>query len=160
MSKLWEVKKDFDFSGVLSPEDAEIKDVLFPLITVTATNALPYLGSDPYTSHTTTETVADVLEDIEASGDDGQVAIGQNKAGENLGLLVQDSDTPLQEALLEGTLKNSVDYRRFRSIDVNESPDGIYYKNIESAPENTIDKVKIFNFQGKEAGENIFSENN
>jgi hypothetical protein len=75
------------------------------------------------------------------------------EAGDELYTFVQSNNTPMQNYLHD--LK--VPYRKFSSLDVNQSPDNIYYKNVESNPEDTIDKMVLFNYGSKEAGENLFS---
>jgi hypothetical protein len=59
--------------------------------------------------------------------------------------------------LLDNQYANKVSYKRFTSIDINQSEDGIYYKNVVSDPNDTIDKMHLFNFGNQKAGENLFS---
>jgi hypothetical protein len=74
-------------------------------------------------------------------------------AGDQLYVYIQSNNTPMQKYLDD----QNVDYRKFSSLDVNQSPDNIYYKNVSSNPEDKIDKMVLFNYGNKDAGENLFS---
>jgi hypothetical protein len=97
----------------------------------------------------------DILNEIKARAPfDGDIVNKVVKeAGDELYTFVQTNNTPMQNYLDD----QSVDYRKFSSLDVNQSPDNIYYKNVESNPEDTIDKMVLFNYGSKDPGETLFS---
>jgi hypothetical protein len=58
-----------------------------------------------------------------------------------------NNDTPIQHLLDDpnGKYFNQVQYRKFRSLDINNSPDKVYYKTVISHPEtDRVDKMNLF----------------
>jgi hypothetical protein len=109
------------------------------------------------TTHTTTASTNDILTQIKELGDQGVINDALTKIGNKLIEYVQSYDTPLQVLLKEKYIDN-INFRRFMSIDINQSPDGIYYKNVVTNPNDTVDKMHLFNYGKSVAGEEIFPE--
>jgi hypothetical protein len=57
---------------------------------------------------------------------------------------------------LNTNLSNTINYRKFNSLDIENSPDGINYKNVTSNPTDQVDKMTLMNFGSSSVGENNF----
>jgi hypothetical protein len=71
------------------------------------------------------------------------LATEESKIQAELINIVTQTDTPMEQ-YLSNDLSNSVQYRNFKSLDINNSPDGKLYKIVQSNEEDTIDKVVLF----------------
>ncbi|MCQ3908282.1 MAG: hypothetical protein MJ200_01695 [Mycoplasmoidaceae bacterium] len=65
-------------------------------------------------------------------------------------------NTPLAK-YLDTNYKDQLTYRYFKSINVTASTDNIFYKIINSNPEDTIDKMVLFKDPNGRYGNNLYS---
>ncbi|MCQ2956319.1 MAG: hypothetical protein MJ233_00100 [Mycoplasmoidaceae bacterium] len=71
---------------------------------------------------------------------------------------MMSSDTPLYR-YINNTYGNEVEERYFKSVNVTTAEDNIYYKIINSNPEDTIDKMVLFKDPNDRCGNQLFSVN-
>lgn len=72
--------------------------------------------------------------------------------------LMTTGNTPLAK-MLDTDYSNEVYYRYFKSINVTASTDNIFYKIINSNPEDKIDKMVLFKDPNSRTGNNLYSIN-
>lgn len=74
----------------------------------------------------------------------------------NIFSLMTTSDTPLA-TLLDQSYSSEVEHRYFKSINVTASKDNVFYKIINSNPEDNIDKLVLFTDPNERSGNNLYS---
>jgi hypothetical protein len=95
-------------------------------------------------SYESTKTANEIAAELLSSGDSAILASQENVLANTLLSMVSGQDTPFQNYLRTPALRDQVEYRTFRSLDINNSPDNIMYKVVQSNPEDVVDKVVTF----------------
>jgi hypothetical protein len=118
--------------------------MLNPIYTITGAGELGYLTAGPdVADHKTDESLSDVLTEVKFSGDLTQLFKQETITAQTILNVISQTDTPIQEYLSDPTagLGNDVTFRNFKSLGINNSPDDILYKVVQSNPEDKIDKI-------------------
>ena len=74
----------------------------------------------------------------------------------NIFSLMTTSDTPLA-TLLDNNYANEIEHRYFKSVNVTASKDNVFYKIINSNPEDNIDKMVLFADPNERTGNGLYS---
>ncbi|MCQ3914259.1 MAG: hypothetical protein MJ201_00205 [Mycoplasmoidaceae bacterium] len=69
------------------------------------------------------------------------------------------TDTPLSLYLDTDEFKDDLEHRFFKSVNVTATKDNIFYKIIDSNPEDTIDTMVLFSDPSGRRGNQLFSAN-
>ncbi|MCQ3915722.1 MAG: hypothetical protein MJ195_03235 [Mycoplasmoidaceae bacterium] len=76
----------------------------------------------------------------------------------NIYSLMTTGNTPLAK-FLDTEYADELYYRYFKSVNVTASTDNIFYKIINSNPEDQIDKMVLFEDPNRRTGNNLYSIN-
>jgi hypothetical protein len=128
------------------PGDSYYSTLLHPLIEIENNNTeyatLSYLNNSA--DHKSNKIYSDIINELDISGDLKLLGAKENAIVAELINTVTQTDTPMEQ-YLDQSMKDKVDWRNFKSLDINNSPDGKSYKIVQSNPEDKIDKVVLFN---------------
>jgi len=131
-----------DFWSYTYGSDDQIGDLIFPIVEIDSATSL-----GTYTDVTWKNT------------DDYTYVVQQcNAYITKLDQYITNNFSPLQN-YLSSEFEGSVYYKQFRSLDITMSNDNIYYKIVQSNPEDSIDKMYLLNYNNKLTGRNNFSQN-